>query len=259
MLVMLADKHTRNSHSLSNPSNHAARGVPGQDALARTPLWLTMMKAFPSWNGRRNPKQADRNDSRRLSQSPQVLICPPPLPGHNPNITSLLDRSKVIIQHMKDGNGERTFKLGLIVTMSCYPWDSNAKKQTNQIPRDKTLLFLVCLASKLLCNRPLAQVAPSGWRTYSAPPIPGLSPSSEPHEDVPTYFPHLSFSNVQLVPLHPTPSSPLTIRPSDPHMFPLPPSAPEDSTASSPHSHNDAFQELTDLQLTFMIPRAIVH
>ncbi|MBW0533719.1 hypothetical protein O181_073434, partial [Austropuccinia psidii MF-1] len=38
MLVMLSDKHTRNIHSLSAPSDHTARGVPTQDALARTPL-----------------------------------------------------------------------------------------------------------------------------------------------------------------------------------------------------------------------------
>ncbi|MBW0530963.1 hypothetical protein O181_070678 [Austropuccinia psidii MF-1] len=38
MLVMLADKHTRNACLLSNRSDHGARGVPTQDALARTPL-----------------------------------------------------------------------------------------------------------------------------------------------------------------------------------------------------------------------------
>ncbi|MBW0532865.1 hypothetical protein O181_072580 [Austropuccinia psidii MF-1] len=38
MLVMLANKHTRNVCLLSAPSNHMARGVPAQDALARTPL-----------------------------------------------------------------------------------------------------------------------------------------------------------------------------------------------------------------------------
>ncbi|MBW0487411.1 hypothetical protein O181_027126 [Austropuccinia psidii MF-1] len=76
------------------------------------------------------------------------------------------------------------------------------------------------------------------------PPIPGPSPSPEPHEEVltcepepevaPTQsmeepfgklklsfftlpkFPHLSFDHLQLFPLHPTLSSPLTIRPSDP-------------------------------------------
>ncbi|MBW0554108.1 hypothetical protein O181_093823 [Austropuccinia psidii MF-1] len=94
MLVMLADKHTRNSCSLCNPSNHAARGVPAQDALPRTPLWLMMMKAFPSGNGRWDPKQADRNNSGQLALS-----------THHPMVTSLLDQSEVIIWPMKDGNG----------------------------------------------------------------------------------------------------------------------------------------------------------
>ncbi|MBW0552272.1 hypothetical protein O181_091987 [Austropuccinia psidii MF-1] len=77
MLVMLADKHTRNVCLLSAPSNHVARGVLAQDALARTPLWLTMMKPYLSTNGHQDPKQANRNDSGRLDLSPQVSICPP--------------------------------------------------------------------------------------------------------------------------------------------------------------------------------------
>ncbi|MBW0466767.1 hypothetical protein O181_006482, partial [Austropuccinia psidii MF-1] len=66
-LVMLANKHTRNVCSLSAPSDHEARGVPAQDALARTPLWSTMMKPFPSVNGRRAPKQANGNNSGQLA------------------------------------------------------------------------------------------------------------------------------------------------------------------------------------------------
>ncbi|MBW0583482.1 hypothetical protein O181_123197 [Austropuccinia psidii MF-1] len=77
MLVMLADKHTRNVRLLSAPSNHKARGVLTQDALARTPLWLTMMKRYPSANGHWDLKQANRNDSGRLALSPQASICPP--------------------------------------------------------------------------------------------------------------------------------------------------------------------------------------
>ncbi|MBW0584460.1 hypothetical protein O181_124175 [Austropuccinia psidii MF-1] len=61
---ILANKHTRNSCLLSNPSNHVDRGVPAQDTLARTPLWSTMMKVFPSGNGHWDPKQADGNDYR---------------------------------------------------------------------------------------------------------------------------------------------------------------------------------------------------
>ncbi|MBW0505804.1 hypothetical protein O181_045519 [Austropuccinia psidii MF-1] len=124
---MLADKHTRNACSLSDPSDHTARGVPAQDTLARTPLWLKMMKPFPSWNGHRDPKQANRNNSGKLALSLPVLICPPPLLGHHPMVTSLFDWSKVIIQPMKDGDGKRKFELSPIVTMSCHPWDSNAK------------------------------------------------------------------------------------------------------------------------------------
>ncbi|MBW0514946.1 hypothetical protein O181_054661 [Austropuccinia psidii MF-1] len=78
MLVMLADKHTRNVCLLSDPSNHVPRGVPNQDPLARTPLWPTMMKPFPSGNGHPDPKKANVNDSRQSALSPPVSICPPP-------------------------------------------------------------------------------------------------------------------------------------------------------------------------------------
>ncbi|MBW0590566.1 hypothetical protein O181_130281 [Austropuccinia psidii MF-1] len=124
---MLADKHTRNVCLLSTPSNHAARGVLTQDALARTHLWLKMMKPYLSANGHQDPKQADGNNYGQLALSPQASICPPLLLGHHLMVTSLLDLSKVIIWPMKDGNGKRTFKLGPIVTMSCHQWDSNAK------------------------------------------------------------------------------------------------------------------------------------
>ncbi|MBW0525885.1 hypothetical protein O181_065600 [Austropuccinia psidii MF-1] len=73
----------------------------------RTRLWSTMMKPYPSTNGHRDPKQANGNDYGRLALSPQVLICPPPLLGHNPMVTSLLDLSKVIIRPMKDGNEKK--------------------------------------------------------------------------------------------------------------------------------------------------------
>ncbi|MBW0472486.1 hypothetical protein O181_012201 [Austropuccinia psidii MF-1] len=67
MLVMLASKHTRNACLLCNPSDHAARGVPTQDALVRTPLWLMMIKALESGNERQDPKQAYGNNSRQLA------------------------------------------------------------------------------------------------------------------------------------------------------------------------------------------------
>ncbi|MBW0571641.1 hypothetical protein O181_111356, partial [Austropuccinia psidii MF-1] len=214
---MLADKHTRNARFLSNPSNHAARGVPNQDSLARTPLWLTMIKAFPSGNGFRDPKQADGNNFRQLAQSPQVLICPPPLLGHHWMVTSLLDQSKVIIQPMKDGDGKRTFELGPIVTMSCHPWDSNTKLKQNQPnppPQDSSVPSFPhkqtarqptpgpsgtqWLEDLFFCKQPKFHLISTFYPSEPTvppfvepsqtdePPIPGPSPSSEPHEDIPT-------------------------------------------------------------------------
>ncbi|MBW0486564.1 hypothetical protein O181_026279 [Austropuccinia psidii MF-1] len=186
---MLSNKQTRNVCSFSAPSDHRARGVLSQDALTRTPLWLAVMKAYPGANGHQDPKQDDENDSGQLALSPQIEICPPPLLGHHPMVTSLLDKSKVIILPMKDGNGERTFELGPIVTMSCHQWDSNAKNKTHQIHRDKTLPFLVCLASKS-CGNPLeARVACNEPSQTEEPPIPGPSPSSQPPENVTTCEP----------------------------------------------------------------------
>ncbi|MBW0548162.1 hypothetical protein O181_087877 [Austropuccinia psidii MF-1] len=129
-----------------------------------------MMKPYPSANGNRDLKQAKGNDSGKLALSPQASICPPPLLGHHPMVTSLLDLSEVIIWPMKDGNGERTFELGPIVTMSCHRWDPNAKKKTPKIPPDNTLPFLVCLTSKPRGNPLQARVVPDGQRHYSANP-----------------------------------------------------------------------------------------
>ncbi|MBW0487405.1 hypothetical protein O181_027120 [Austropuccinia psidii MF-1] len=99
MLVILANKNTRSACSWSDPSNHTYRGVPNQDALVGTPLWLAMMKAFPSGNGHQDPKQTDGNDSGQLAQSPQ--------------------------------DGEP------IVIIFYHPWDSNAKNPPGPSPSSK--------------------------------------------------------------------------------------------------------------------------
>ncbi|MBW0592412.1 hypothetical protein O181_132127, partial [Austropuccinia psidii MF-1] len=61
------------------------------------------------------------------------MISPVPssidLSTHHPMVTSLLDLSKVIIRPMKDGNGKRTFELGLIVTNGI---------QMPNLPREQT-------------------------------------------------------------------------------------------------------------------------
>ncbi|MBW0571787.1 hypothetical protein O181_111502 [Austropuccinia psidii MF-1] len=56
-------------------------------------------------------------------------------------VTSLFDRSKVIVQPMKDGDGKRTFELRPIVTMSCHPWDSNTKVSFDFRSRNHTDFF----------------------------------------------------------------------------------------------------------------------
>ncbi|MBW0557597.1 hypothetical protein O181_097312 [Austropuccinia psidii MF-1] len=66
-LVMLANKHTRNVHLLSAPSDQAPRGVLAQDTLSSTPLWSTMIKLYLSTNGHQDPKQANGNDSGQLA------------------------------------------------------------------------------------------------------------------------------------------------------------------------------------------------
>ncbi|MBW0505329.1 hypothetical protein O181_045044 [Austropuccinia psidii MF-1] len=193
---MPAHKHTRTACLLSGPSDHVARGVPTQEALTKTPLWSTMMKVFPSGNGHRDPKQADANNCRQLALSLPVLVCPPPLLGHHPMVTSLLDRSKVIIWPMKDGNGKRTFKLGLIVTMSFHPGDSNTKRtKPTKSPRQDSPVPHIPHEQTL----PQPTPGPSGTQwledlshkpsQHDEPPIPGPSPSSKPPEDIPSCEP----------------------------------------------------------------------
>ncbi|MBW0570806.1 hypothetical protein O181_110521, partial [Austropuccinia psidii MF-1] len=146
---MLADKHTRNVRSLSPPSNHAARGVPTQDSLVRTPLWSAMMKPYPSPNGHQDPKQADGNDSGLLALSPQVSIFPPPSNEQNPPNPPQKDS----------------------------PVPSLPRKQTLQQPTPGPS---GTQWSEELFSEPS--------RTKE-PPIPGLSPSSEPPEDIPAHEP----------------------------------------------------------------------
>ncbi|MBW0512886.1 hypothetical protein O181_052601 [Austropuccinia psidii MF-1] len=62
------------------------------------------------------PQTGQREQFRTISPVPSSINLSTPLLGHHPMVTSLLDQSEVIIQLMKDGNGERTFELGLIFT-----------------------------------------------------------------------------------------------------------------------------------------------
>ncbi|MBW0551964.1 hypothetical protein O181_091679 [Austropuccinia psidii MF-1] len=122
------------------------------------------------------PQAGQRERFRTISPVPSSINLSTPLLGHHLMVTSLLDWSEVIIWPMKDGDGERTFKLGPIVTMSCHRWDSNAK----------TLPFLVFLASKPRGNPLQARVAPDGLRNYSANPPNRRATYSWPESIVPT-------------------------------------------------------------------------
>ncbi|MBW0538676.1 hypothetical protein O181_078391 [Austropuccinia psidii MF-1] len=73
------------------------------------------------------------------------------------------------------------------------------------------------------------------------PPIPGPSPSSKSHVDVLTHEPEPELAPIQSM--------------EEPFVLPRrSPPAP-----SSPHSHEEACQEFTDLEPTLMIPQAIIH
>ncbi|MBW0494826.1 hypothetical protein O181_034541 [Austropuccinia psidii MF-1] len=162
-------------------------------------------------------------------------------------VTSLIERRAVIIWPMKDDNGERTFKLGPIITMSCQPWDSNAKNKTHQMSPYKTLPFLFCLASKTRGNPLQAQVAPNGPRNY-----PMNHPEPKSHLFLPLVHPPNHLRWLQRNPrrnLLIPPSSSLTPPPSPPLQPRFPPLG-----QSPSHSHNDSCQEFTDLKPTLMIP-----
>ncbi|MBW0512848.1 hypothetical protein O181_052563 [Austropuccinia psidii MF-1] len=143
---------------------------------------------------------------------PSSITSPTPPPMR----TLLLDRSKVIIQPMKHGNGERTFELGPTVTMSFHPWDSNTKVSIEQNPpnpprQDSPVSHMPCKQTPriptpgpsgtqwledLFCSKkppfPFSSselnlppfVQPS---QHHEPPIPGASQPSKPHEDALTH------------------------------------------------------------------------
>ncbi|MBW0560312.1 hypothetical protein O181_100027 [Austropuccinia psidii MF-1] len=236
---MLADKHTRNVHSLSAPSDHTARGVLSQDALARTPLWLVMMKPYPSANGHWDLKQADGNNSRQLALSPQVLICPPPLLGHYLMVTSLHYLSKVIIQPMKDGNEQNP---------------PNPPRQDSPVP-------------SLPCERTPQQPNPGPeWHLMVRGIIPRTLPNQRATYSLPesilpaTLSRHSPLHNyhqryARWIPPSSSPTRPPS-HPVSPGYLPVPLRT---RVQSSSHSHDDTRQELTNLRPTLMIPRAIVH
>ncbi|MBW0470998.1 hypothetical protein O181_010713 [Austropuccinia psidii MF-1] len=135
-------------------------------------------------------------------------------------VTSLLHWSKVIIQTSKDGDGKRTFELGMILTMFCHQWDSNAKLKQNQPNRPQQDCPVTSLPCEKAPRRPTSGMSGAKWSddllhskqpkshliaTFNSseltippfvepsqtnePPIPGPSPSSKPYEEVTTHEP----------------------------------------------------------------------
>ncbi|MBW0487139.1 hypothetical protein O181_026854 [Austropuccinia psidii MF-1] len=247
MLVMLADKHTRTACLLSAPSNHTARGVLAQDTLVRTPLLSTMMKPYLSVNGHRDPKQVNGDDSGRLA-----LSNPPPRPlamarGHS----SLGQLSPMGFK----------FQNSPVPSLPC--------EQTPQQPtpgRSGTQW-----SEELFCK-------PSQTKE---PPIPGLSPCSQPPEDILTHEPEPEVAPMQSteepfacpatpsliiiidytpVGSHPPPPPSSSLTANFPSCSPPSTPTPVPSPVQSPsHSHDDACQEFTNLRPTLMIPQAIIH
>ncbi|MBW0561689.1 hypothetical protein O181_101404 [Austropuccinia psidii MF-1] len=235
---MLANKHTRNNCLLSNPSNHAARGVPDQVALVRTPLWSAMMKAFPSGNGHWDPKQEDGNDSAQLAHD------------------YLADKGwqwQEDIQAWDDCH--HVFS----------PMGSKCQKQSQPNPPQQ-YSPIPSFASRANDPRPkwnpmIGGLIPLEPSQTNETPIPGPSPSSKPHEDVPTHEPEPEVAPTQSMeePFDtPSPDS-ATFPLCSPSIHSYPSSFPKNPTPSSPHFHDEAHQEFTDLQPTLMIPQAIVH
>ncbi|MBW0508873.1 hypothetical protein O181_048588 [Austropuccinia psidii MF-1] len=161
--------HTRHASSLSNPSNHAARGVPAQDSLARTPLWLTMMKVFPSGNGHRDPKQADGNDSGQLALDYPV----------NEGW-----RWQEDIQAWDDCH--HVFSpMGFKCQKKNPPNPPQQDSPISRMPCEQTPPQPTPGLSGTHCSKDVS-TKPS---QHNEPPIPGLSPSSKPPEDVLTHEP----------------------------------------------------------------------
>ncbi|MBW0499662.1 hypothetical protein O181_039377 [Austropuccinia psidii MF-1] len=183
-------------------------------------------ESIPEWEWTLGAQTGQWEQSQTTCPVPSSIDLFTPLLGHHPMVTSLLDWSEVIIRLMKDGDVERTFELGPIVTMSCHPWNSNTKNKTHQIPP------VPCMPHKQTPRQPTP--GPSGTRwsedlsrepsQHNEPPIPGLSPSSKPPEDVLTCKPEPEVAPTQSTEdLFACPTTPCSViiiddMPGDPHL-----------------------------------------
>ncbi|MBW0518597.1 hypothetical protein O181_058312 [Austropuccinia psidii MF-1] len=195
-------------------------------------------ESIPEWEWTSGPQTGRQEQFRTINPVPSSIDLSTPLLGHHQMVTSLLDRSRVIIGPMKDGDGKRTTKQTKSPVPS-LPCEKTLQKPTQgpsvtQWSEDscrgnkKTipLLFSTFDSSELTLPPFVEPSQPN------EPPIPGLSQPSEPHEDTLTHEPEPEVAPTQS-----------TEEPFDPPI------------ASSPHSHSEAWQVFTDLRPT----RATVH
>ncbi|MBW0479602.1 hypothetical protein O181_019317 [Austropuccinia psidii MF-1] len=226
--------------SLSDPSNQAAR------CRCEYSFVVSNDESIPKRELTPGPQTDRWEQFQTISPVPSNIDFSTPLLGHHPMVTSPLDQSKVIIRLMKDGNGKRIFELGPIVIMSCHPWDSNTKNPPNPMshlflaqfhPLNHMRMFqLVSLNLRWLQCNP--------WRNLLVSP--SLSSpfllQSPAHSAPPPFIIIIDDMPVRSSPCVPPPFN-STLVPSPE----IPPISPKNPTASSPHSHNEALQELTDL------------
>ncbi|MBW0572627.1 hypothetical protein O181_112342 [Austropuccinia psidii MF-1] len=191
---MLANKHTRNVHLLCAPSDHAAGGVLAQRRPCEDSFVVNNDETISEREWTPGPQAGRQEQFRTISPVPSRINLSTPLLGQHPMVTSLLDLSEVIIRLMKDGNGERTFELGPILTMSCHRWDSNAKNKTPNPPRKDSPV--PSFPQKKIPGQPTPGPKPSQTKE---PPIPGPSLSSQPPEDDTTRQPEPEVAPTQSI------------------------------------------------------------
>ncbi|MBW0513817.1 hypothetical protein O181_053532 [Austropuccinia psidii MF-1] len=224
---MLADKHIRKVRSLSAPSDHAAREVLTQDALARTPLWSTMIKPYLSTNGHQeqfrtiSPNKTPRQDSP-VPSLPHEQTLRQPTPGPSGTQWS-----------------EELFREPSQTKEPPIPGPS----PSSQPPEDDTT----------------PQPEPEDNTTpQPEPEVPPMQSTEEPFACPATPHSKIIIDDMPVGSSLPLPHLPI--------LFPrFPPSSPENPNTSSSlvqspsHSHYEARQEFTNLRPTLMIPQAIVH
>ncbi|MBW0484412.1 hypothetical protein O181_024127 [Austropuccinia psidii MF-1] len=206
----------KNAHLLCDPSDHAVRGVPAQDALVRTPFLSMIMKAFPRGNGLCGPKLADGNTSGQLARFHLVSIFPPPpRPPSNGHFTPQPEQS--------DYPADEGWQCELTFPPFVEPFQHN--EPPTPVPSQAT------------DSQP-----PSHENDLTCEPEPEPSPLLPPSSAHPATAP--SFIILDNTPVRTPPPPPS-------HSPLLHPVASEIPTAPS---NNEALQELTDLKPALIIP-----